>query len=335
MSIRLILLPWLLAAGLLLSACRPDPEQIVIYSGRTPALVDGLVEDFRAGTAERVQVRYGRDAELLAALEEEGRRSPAALFWANTVGALSAALNAGLLVPLPDSLLALPAAFVPSGGHWIPLSVRFRAVAYHPERVAPEALPASVMDLPRMEALRGRIGWTPTYSSFQDFITAMRVLYGEDAARRWLEDMLALAPQAYVFNAAMLEAIAAGEIDLALTNHYYILRVQHDAGPARIVQMHHFAPGDLGNLALVTGAGVLATARAEAPAVRFLAHLLGPEAQSRVATEIFEYPVIYGTPLPPGSAPFEEVLRLSPELDHERLRDLPGTLRLLRDVGLL
>lgn len=328
----------ILVALLLITGCRPeaDPERLVIYSGRSQALVDGFVNQYRDMTDRDVRVRYGRDAELLAALEEEGARSPAGLFWANTAGALGAAANGGLLVEMPAELLGQPAAFVPGSGLWVPLTVRFRVLAYSPERIDARELPASVMDLPQVEALRGRIGWTPTYSSFQDFVTALRALHGEEAARDWLEAMRALSPRAYPANAPMLEALAAGEIDIALTNHYYVLRVTEGGGRnATAVDLHYFQPGDVGNLALVTGAGILATAEHQQPIISFLEYLLSTEAQSRAAQQTFEFPVVEGAAVPPGRISFDEALRLSPDIDLDQLRDLEGSLRLLRDVGML
>lgn len=326
---------------------------LVIYSGRRDVLVGPLVERFKAATGLDVEVRYGTDAELIAALAEEGQASPADLFWANTAGALGAAGNAGLLVALPDSLRRMPAAFVPSSGRWVPVTTRFRVLAYHPERVDTTALPASVMGLPQQTALRGRIGWTPTYSSFQDFITAMRLGQGEEATAQWLRGMTALAPKAYESNTPMLEALAAGEIDVALTNHYYVLRMLHGgeegevedeeeeedeeqgARPDVPVAMHHFAAGDVGNLALVTGAGLLATSTHRTAARRFLAFLLSDEAQDFAADEVHEYPVVPGVALPAYFLPFDRAVALSPSLDFERLSDLETTLDLLRAQGLL
>jgi iron(III) transport system substrate-binding protein len=313
---------------------------LVIYSGRRDVLVGPLVERFEGATGLDVEVRYGTDAELIAALQEEGQASPADLFWANTAGALGAAGNAGLLAALPDSLRRMPAAFVPSSGRWVPVTTRFRVLAYAPARVDTAALPASAMDLPQQAALRGRIGWTPTYSSFQDFVTAIRLLEGEEAAAQWLEGMKALEPKAYESNTPMLEALAAGEIDVALTNHYYVLRMLGDqdttaaAGPPPVA-MHHFAEGDVGNLALVTGAGLLETATHRDAARRFLAFLLTPEAQAFGVEEVNEYPVVPGVTLPAAFLPFDRAVALSPSLDFERLSDLEATLQLLRQQGLL
>lgn len=338
------LLALLLLPVLALAACTSDTgeaahgeaDEVVIYTGRRQVLVGQMVDGFGAAhPGLEVQTRFGRDAEMLAALQEEGARSRAGVLWVNTPGALAAAGRAGLLRRLPDSLLQKPAAFVPSNGLWVPVTTRFRVLAYSPQRVDPASLPDAVMDLPQREELHGRIGWTPMYSSFQDFLTAMRIVHGEEATRQWIRGMKDLAPKAYESNSPMLEAMAAGEIDVALTNHYYVLRVMNDAEGASPVAMRHFAEGDVGNLALVTGAGLLATAADSAAALRFIGYLLSPEAQAEAAERVREYPVVRGAPVPAGGIDFEEAVRLSPELDFGRLGELEATLEMMREEGVL
>jgi iron(III) transport system substrate-binding protein len=331
-----------LAAALLLSACQSDAPDadaasdgpLIVYAGRSQSLVDALVERFESQSDVDVEVRYGSDAEMIALLAEEGDRSDADLFWANTTGALGAASSQGLLTPLPDSLTARPEAFVPSSGLWAPVTARFRTLAYNTDALAESDLPASVVDLPGQEALRGRIGWTPTYSSFQDFVTALRLTEGEEAAAEWLEGMRALEPKAYSSNTPMLQALAAGEIDAALTNHYYVLRVTQSDDDAPLAT-HFFEAGDVGNLALVTGAGVLETSDQTEAAHEFLSFLLSDEAERYAAEQVYEYPVVDLGTLPSYLKPFDEALRLSPEFDFEQLRDLEPTLVLLRDQEML
>jgi len=313
-------------------------EPLVIYSGRSETLVEPLLQLFREQTGIVVEARYGSDAELLAQMREEGAASPADVYWANTTGALVEADAAGLYAAAPESLRALPDAFLPEAGRWLPATVRFRVLAYSPARVDSSTLPSSVMDLPRQASLRGRVGWTPTYSSFQDFISGMRALHGDDATGAWIEGMKELAPRAYPSNTPMLEALVAGEIDVALTNHYYVYRVLRDTARSdgrAPVAVHTFAPGDVGNLALVTGAGVLNTSSQPELAQRFLSFLLSAAAQTSAAETVHEYPVVGGAALPAYLLPFERAVSLSPTIDLARLTDLEGTLRILRDADLL
>lgn len=177
----------------------------------------------------------------------------------------------------------------------------------------------------------GRVGWTPTYSSFQDMVAGMIALYGEEKTREWLLAMKALAPKAYPSNPAMLDAIRAGEVDLGSTNHYYVVRFRR-AGYR--LGMHHFRDGDAGNLALVTGAGLLKTSKNLAAATRFLTYLLSPQAQQYFVGNIGEYPLVKGVALDPNLLPLEEALAKSPKLDLEKL-PLDRALRLLRETGVL
>lgn len=351
----------LLSAALLvltLSACQQGggDGELVVYSGRSQVLVDSLVQVYRQQTDQEISVRYGTDAQLLAALEEEGDQSPADVFWANTTGALTQAADADLLSQLPDSILSVPGSFVPESGLWTPVTARFRVLAYNPDNVNPDDLPDSVLDLPNLDQFEGRIGWTPAYSSFQDFVTAMRLTHGNDTARAWLNEMQALNPNAYTSNTPMIRALAAGEIDIALTNHYYILRLKYggpegeyeeeeegeeeeEEGPApdseAPVETYHFESGDVGNLALVTGAAQLSTSDQSEQAQQFLRFLLSNQAQGFAATIVNEYPVVDGVEVPEYMTPVNEALQLSPTFDYERLSELDATLQLLRDVGAL
>ena len=356
---RLLSVSLVLTLVLSLLGCGGAEEQdeLVIYSGRSKPLVDSLVQQYQQQADVPVRVRYGTDSQLLAALQEEGDQSPADVFWANTTGALGNAVNNDLLATLPDSLVDRAARFVPSNQRWTPVTTRFRVLAYNSDAVSPEDLPDSVLDLPDHSELEGRVGWTPAYSSFQDFVTALRVTEGTETARTWLTEMQTLNPNSYTSNTPMVRALEAGEIDVALTNHYYVLRLKHggaegeyeggeeeegeeeeeEAAPraSAPVEMYHFADGDLGNLALVTGAGALQTSDQSAEAQRFLRFLLSERAQSFAATQVNEYPVVSGTPLPDYMISADEALKLSPEFDLQELQNMEPTLNLLRDVGAL
>lgn len=343
---------YIVLSVVVLAGCsQSSPDELVVYSGRSQALVDQLVKDFKAQTGVNIKVRYGNDAELLAVLAEEGDKSPADLIWANTTGALANASEQGMLAELPDSLLNKPDSYTSSSGNWVPVTVRFRVLAYNPETVDPSELPASVMDLPQLEQFEGRIGWTPTYSSFYDFITTLRLQKGEDVARRWLLGMQQLNPKAYNSNTPLVQAIAAGEIDIALTNHYYIKRMKYGGGEGEYedhehygqkepdanasIETYHFEDGDIGNLALVTGAAQLKTADNPELAQQFLSFLLSRQAQEYAAESVHEYPVIRGLTLPDYMLDESRAFEISPDYDYEQLKQLEGTLNLLREAGLI
>lgn len=336
---------------MLVSCGETTSDELVVYSGRSQALVEPLVEDFREQTGINILVRYGNDAELLAVMSEEGDQSPADVYWANTTGALAQASEKGMLTQLPDSLTSKPSAYQSSSGKWVPVTVRFRVLAYNPEAVDSTDLPESVLDLPNNPEFEGRVGWTPTYSSFYDFITALRLTKGEETAQNWLNRMQSLNPKAYSSNTPMVQAIMAGEIDMGLTNHYYVIQTkyggkegyfedhehygQEEPNPNANIKTYHFEKGDIGNLALVTGASQLETADDPELAQKFLGFLLSKHAQEYAAQSVNEYPVIEEVELPEYMLDADEAIKLSPDYDYEQLQQLEGTLNLLRQVGLI
>lgn len=336
----------------LISSCsQSSPDQLVVYSGRSQALVKQLVVDFKEQTGIDIQVRYGNDAELLAVLNEEREQSPADVYWANTTGALAQANERGMLATLPDSLTKKPDAYQSALGKWVPVTARFRVLAYNPEKVNSEELPNSVLDLPQMERFEGRIGWTPTYSSFYDFITALRLNEDNETAKKWLLNMQFLNPKAYSSNTPMVQAIMAGEIDLGLTNHYYVIQTKHGGkegyfedhehygekgpNPDANIETYHFTNGDIGNLALVTGVSQLKTADKPELAQKFMSFLLSKQAQEYAAQSVNEYPVTKKAELPEYMLEAEEAFKLSPDYDYEQLKQLEGTLNMLREAGII
>ena len=311
-------------------------EEVVIYSGRSRSLVDPLVKRIEAKTGVKVTVRYGKTAHLAMVLMEEQKagRSQVDIFWAQDAGALSALAQKGHLAPLPESLLEkVPVAFRDSDGRWVATSGRARVLAYSKKRVDAANLPKSVFELTDPK-WKNKVGWAPTNGSFQAFVTAMRAREGEDKTRAWLKAMKANGTKAYAKNTPILQALAAGEIDIGLPNHYYLLRFLA-SDPEFPVAQTVFQAGDIGNLVNVAGAAVRSGSKRSAAAHKVIEFLLSPEAQSYFTEKVFEYPVANGAVANKKLLPMDEMQKNATSIDLNVLKDLEGTLKLMREVGLL
>jgi iron(III) transport system substrate-binding protein len=306
---------------------------VVVYSGRSEALVGPILAEFEAATGVDLDVRYGDTAELAATILEEGDASPADVFFGQDAGALGALAAAARFEELPAEMMdRVDPRFRSPANEWVGVTGRARVAAYDERELTEADLPTSVLGLTD-PAWRGRIGWVPTNGSFQAFVTALRRVVGEEGARAWLEGMLANEPRVYEGNAAALEAVRAGEIDLTLINHYYLFQAQAESGEDYPVANHYFTGGDPGALVNVAGVGVLRNADNPAGAAALVDFLLSEQAQNYFATETFEYPLAADVTPDPGLPPLAEIE--SPDIDLSDLSDLEGTLRLLQEVGAL
>lgn len=310
-----------------------DADKLVIYSGREEQLVAPVIDDFTDETGIEVSVRYGDTAQLAAQLVEEGERTPADVFFSQDGGALGALSNRSLLKPLPQQVLdRVPDSFRSADGTWIGVSGRSRVIVYDPKQVAAEEVPDSVFALTD-PSWRGAVGIAPTNASFQAFVSAMRVLRGDDAARSWLEGMKANEVQTFDNNIAVLNAAEDGVIKLGLINHYYWYQQVAEEGAAAVPARLKFLPdGDPGALVNVAGAGVLANSDRSKEARRFVEFLLGRSSQRFFAEETKEYPVISGLPVTEGLPPLRSLQ--VPKIDLSDLDILEGTLAMIEDAGL-
>lgn len=324
----------LAAVGTAAAACGGDDgEQLTIYSGRAEELVQPILDDFADETGIDIQVRYGDTAELASAILEEGDNSPADVYFAQDAGALGALAAEGRLAVLPEEILErVGAGFRARGGEWVGISGRARVVVYNTAELTPEDLPDTI-DGFTAEEWRGRIGWAPTNGSFQSFVTAYRVLKGDDAAEAWLRGIQANDPTVYPNNAAAVEGVARGEVDVAFVNHYYLFRFLAEEGEDFAARNYFLSGGDPGALINVAGAGVLESSDNKEAAQRFIEFMLSEEAQQYFADETFEYPLVAGVEANEALPPLESIGH--PDIDLNALEDLQGTQQLLQETGVL
>jgi iron(III) transport system substrate-binding protein len=326
------------AVGSTVSACGGsasglDEDALVIYSGRQEALVKPLMEQFTRDTGIEVSVRYGNTAQLTAQLLEEGERTPADVFFSQDGGALGALTRAGRLEKLPDELLdTVPASYRAEDGTWIGTSGRSRVIVYDPREVPADQVPDSVYDLTDPK-WKGKVGIAPSNASFEAFVTAIRVLDGDDVARKWLADMKANDVQIFDNNILILNATKEGNLQLGLINHYYWYEQVAEEGRDNMAAELKFLPGgDPGALVNVAGVGVLKGNDHSEQARRFAEYLMGESAQRYFAEHTKEYPLVDGVPPVADLPPLSQLQ--APAIDLSDLDTLEATLKMIQDAGL-
>ncbi len=311
----------------------PTAGRLTIYSGRNENLVGPFIEQFTTATGIAADVRYASTGELATTLLEEGDASPADVFFAQDAGALGLLQDAGRFSPLPDALLAtVDPRFRSDAGLWTGTSARARVLVYNTDALAEDEVPDKVGTL-LDPAWNGRVGWAPTNASFQAFVTAFRTLEGDDAARAWLEGMVANGVVPFDDNTTIVLAVGNGELDLGLVNHYYKYAVLREEGADFPIENHYLDPADPGALVNVAGAGIPGTAKHPAEALAFVEYLLSDDGQTYFATKTSEYPVVGTVASPAGLPPLAKVG--SPEINLTDLADLQGTVAMLTDLGIL
>ncbi len=329
-----LLIPTAQEASSLLGAQVPYLSgDLTIYSGRSEDLVGPLLDRFEQESGLNVEVRYGETAGLAATILEEGNNSPADVYFAQDAGALGALAEAGRLVQLPDALLnQVEPRFRSPGASWVGVSGRARVVVYNTDRLTEADLPDDIFGFCAPE-WNGRLGWAPTNGSFQAFVTALRVVEGEERAREWLSCIQANEPLVYPGNSPIVTAVAAGEIDAGFVNHYYLFQFLAEEGEEFPARNYYPRSGDVGAMVNAAGVGIIDTTDNRPAAEALVNFLLRQDSQEYFSAETNEYPLAGNVALNPLLPPLSELR--TPELDLGNLDDLPGTLELLQELGIL
>ena len=304
-----------LVGGLLLGAGLAGAQEDVVnvYSSRHYDTDAELYRTFEQETGIEVNVIEGDADELIERIRSEGDNSPADVFITADAGRLWRADEAGLLDPVDSDALeaAVPASLRHPEGEWFGLTRRVRAIVYNEDAVDPSEL-STYRDLAD-DRWEGRVCIRSSGNIYnQSLVASIIENEGVEAAEAWatgLVENLARPPQGG--DTDQIRAVAAGECDVAVVNHYYLARLEASEDPAdREVAdaVGIFFPDQDGRGAHVniSGAGVVAGAPHRDNAIRFLEFLATPEAQEVFALGNNEYPVVEGVPLSDVLAGFGE-----------------------------
>ncbi|HXG15038.1 MAG TPA: extracellular solute-binding protein [Calidithermus sp.] len=276
-------------AGLRPGRAPAATAELVIYSARHYGQ-EAAFDAFTRKTGIPLKILNGSAGELFERLKAEGERSPADVLLTVDAGNLWNAARAGLLsrVDSPTLETNIPAHLRDPEGRWFGLTVRARTIVYNPTRVKPDELSTyEALGDPRW---KGRLCLRPSsYIYTQSLLATMIKRHGEarveEIVRRWVANQ----PVLINSDTKILEAIAAGQCDVGITNHYYLARLlaRDPQFPVALFWANQQTTGTHVN---ISGAGVTAYAPHRAEAVRFLEFLSSPEAQQLFADLSFEYP---------------------------------------------
>ena len=310
-----------------------DAETLTVYSAQHESLIRTMLEGFTDETGIELEFRDANDSELANQIVQEDEASPADVFLTENSPSIDVVDEAGLLAPLDDATLQqVGEQYRPASGTWVGFAARSTVLAYNPDVVAEDALPASILDLAAPE-WQGRVGIAAGGADFQAIVSAVLALEGEDATRAWLTGLERNA-EVFASNTAVMKAVDESEVDVGVMYHYYWYRDQAEGGlVGDDAELHYFGNQDPGAFLSISGAGVLESSDQPEEAQRLVEYLTSPEAQERLAeSTALEYAVGTGVASADDLPPLEGLD--APAVDPGSL-DAPLVTELMQDVGLL
>ncbi len=272
-------------------AVAPAGNPVVnVYSSRHYGDLEAPFVAFTEDTGIEVRVSAGSPRDLLNRLRadiERGERSVADVFLAIDAGVLSLAAEEGLLQPIESEALTSNVAeeFRDPDGHWYGLSIRTRTLVYNPANVTEEEIAAvnTYSDLAD-PTWSGRLCMRPashiyTVSLFSSLIYHL----GLEEATAVTEGIANNVTRYINSDTGQIRAVAAGECDVAVVNHYYMGRLANgdaeDVATFESVELKWMNQDTTGVFFNVNGAAVVENAANFDNAVAFIEYLAATENQ--------------------------------------------------------
>jgi iron(III) transport system substrate-binding protein len=291
------------ASAVALAACNQngggsDENYINVYTARHYDADRQLYEAFEEATGIRVRALNDSAEQLLERMRAEGDATEADLFISADAGNLWRVKEAGLLqnVTTPTLEQNVPAHLRdPEGAFW-GFTKRARVIVYRKDAVQPEQV-ANYDDLanPRF---RNNVVMRSSTNTYQLSTLASRIeRLGADNARQWAAGVRAnfvRDPQGA--DTDQIKAVAAGEAQATLVNHYYLVRLMKSQDPAdrdvaSKVGLVFPDQAGAGTHVNISGGGVTAHAKRRDRALQFLEFLTSDEAQNVIAPLNTEFPI--------------------------------------------
>lgn len=275
-----------------------------LYSARHYDTDNALYESFTRSTGIRVNLVEADADQLIERLRREGRNSPADVFITVDAGRLWRAKEAGLFQQVSSPILnaAVPASMRDPQGFWYGLSKRARVLMYHKDRVNPSEL-STYENLADPKWRRKILVRSSSHVYNQSMTGSILAAREEAATLAWSRGLVAnFARNPEGGDTPQILALGAGVGDIAISNTYYLPRlIRSSKAEERQVaaKIGVFFPNqdDRGTHINISGGGVVTTAPNRESAIKFLEHMVSPEAQRIFAEGNSEYPVVVGTPL--------------------------------------
>ncbi len=277
-----------------------------VYSARHYDVDDDLFASFSQQSGIKVNIVEGKSDELIERITTEGEASPADVFITSDAGRLWRAEQEGIFQPISSAVLdeKVPANLRHPDGLWYGLTKRARVIVYNVEAVDPAEL--STYEALAEPEWQGRVCVRSSGNIYnQSLLGSLIETIGLEETETWAQGLVnnfARDPDGGDVN--QIKAVAAGQCDVAIANHYYWARLAKSDEPESqdvVSKTAVFFPNqeDRGTHVNISGFGMVAGAKHTESAIAFLEFLVSSEAQQVFANSNNEYPVVEGVDMDP------------------------------------
>ena len=275
--------------------------EVNIFSSRHYESDTALYKKFTSKTGIKVNIISGKDNALHKRIVEEGKDCLGDLYFTADAGRLGAFELQGLFQKGVNSEFIkknIPQNF--RSNYWVGIAKRARVIFYNPTKTNPPKN-LNYEDLSK-EIFKGKIAIRQSNNIYNQSLVASIIEHnGLNETQEWIKGLVKnFARQPKGNDRAQILAVAAGEVEYAIANTYYLALMlsgkkgEEQKNAAKKVIPYFPNQKDRGTHMNISGAGILKYAPNKQNAIKLLEFLLTKDSQTHIVNNTFEYPIIKG-----------------------------------------
>lgn len=281
-------------------AVAPEEKVVNVYTSRHYDADKAIYKEFEEVTGIRVNVKRGKDDQLIALLQSEDSLTQGDLLLTADVGRLAYAKQLGLYQVIQSDTLEkiVPSHLQDIDQQWFALTKRARIMVV--DTAFSGRMPLRYRDVADSVYKGELLSRSSSNIYNQSLVASLIAHHGENEVREILQGwVLNFADNPSGNDRDQVKKIASGKGEIAFVNTYYLGKMatsKDEMEQNAMKAVHVFFPNqnEYGSHINISGGGVLKHAKHPNNARRLLEFLVSIHAQEQFAHANFEYPVRQG-----------------------------------------
>ena len=294
----------------ILIGCKNSSNEVVVYSTVDQVFSEPILRDFEEETGIKVRAVFDteetKSTGVMNRLIAEKDNAQCDLFWSGDPLRNVVLQSKGITSPYQSVQTDLiPGHFREKENHWTGFSARARVLIYNKNRISPDSLPHSILELTHPRYQGQFTIANPLFGTTTFHIAALFTVLGNTTAEQWMEELKKNQVVIATSNGDVKKRVMNGELTFGLTDTDDAFEAKKESSDVDYIFLDQ-QTGGMGTLIMPNALSLIKNSPNSENGKKLMDYLLSRQTEAKLAISCAQMPLIMGT----------EVPDIVPSLDH-------------------
>jgi len=296
---------------MMLTACKPNGNEVVVYSTVDQVFSEPVLKDFENETGIRVRAVYDteetKSTGVMNRLIAEKDNPQCNVFWSGDPVRNGVLQSQGITMPYQSEQTQLISkTFKDSENHWTGFSARARVLIYNKNIITPDSLPKSVLEFSNPK-YRGKFTIAnPLFGTTTFHLAAIFTVLGDEKAKNWMDSIKQNGVVIAASNGDVKRKVMNGEVAFGLTDTDDVFEAMKECDAVGFVFPDQEENG-LGTLIIPNAISLINDGHHAENAKKLIDYLISRETEEKLAVSCAQMPLIKGVEVPEDVPSLEHI----------------------------